>query len=138
MPSTSRDFDATTEAVPQMLAFVAEASAPLPAQAAFDVALVSEEVLTNIASYAYPHRNGVAPWVRVSWSHDAAAREAVISFEDTGVPFDPLSAPLPDLAVPWSDRPLGGLGLVVIRLRTDDAHYARDGDRNVLTLTKRY
>ena len=60
-----------------------------------------------------------------------------LTFADRGVPYDPLSAPPPDLSRPLAERAPGGLGLFIVRKTMDAVDYRRDGDRNVLTLTKR-
>ena len=48
--------------------------------------------------------------------------------------FDPLAEPSPDLEAPLEERPLGGLGLTLVRALVQEAHYVRDGSTNVLRL----
>jgi anti-sigma regulatory factor (Ser/Thr protein kinase) len=56
---------------------------------------------------------------------------------DDGRPFDPLALPPPDLSLDIKDRPIGGLGIFLLRKLADEIHYEwRDG-RNRLTLEKR-
>jgi anti-sigma regulatory factor (Ser/Thr protein kinase) len=59
-----------------------------------------------------------------------------IQVEDDGRPFNPMDAPAPDLTLPVEERPLGGLGIHLVRMSVDDMAYRRDGDRNVLTMHK--
>lgn len=98
-----------------------------------DLRLVAEEVLTNVAKYAYddaqPHE------VELTVARDRG--EVMLQFVDDGRPFDPLSAKRPDLSAPERDRSLGGFGLDLVRSLTDGAEYARQGARNVLRLRKR-
>jgi anti-sigma regulatory factor (Ser/Thr protein kinase) len=98
-----------------------------------DLRVVAEEVLTNVAKYGF--EPGEAPEVelRVSLADGAA----VLEFRDRGRPFDPLAEPAPDLELPPEDRPLGGLGLAVVRALVDEARYEREGAANVLRLVKR-
>ena len=54
---------------------------------------------------------------------------------DSGKPFDPLEdAPVPDVDAPIDERPIGGLGIYLVRNMMDDMQYRREGDRNYITL----
>ena len=95
--------------------------------------VAADEILTNVASYAYPLD---APGeLQVTLRHAAGALS--LTFADRGTPYDPLTAPPPDLTLPLAERAPGGLGLLIVRKTMDAVDYRRDGDRNVLTLTKR-
>ena len=98
-----------------------------------DLRVVAEEVLTNVAKYAF--EPGVAPAVelRVSFTEGAA----LLEFRDEGRAFDPLGEPPPDLGLPPEERPLGGLGLALVRALVDEALYEREQGANVLRLVKR-
>ena len=61
----------------------------------------------------------------------------MLEFRDQGPAFDPLSGPAPDLDAPLEQRPVGGLGLVLVRALVEDARYLREGPFNVLRLVKR-
>ena len=57
---------------------------------------------------------------------------------DDGHAFNPLSdAPEPDLDAGIEDRPIGGLGIHLMRVMMDDVHYRREQNKNHLTLIKR-
>ncbi|CAN4277199.1 ATP-binding protein [Pseudoxanthomonas sp. LjRoot125] len=60
-----------------------------------------------------------------------------LEFRESGVPFNPLDQPPPDLDADILDRPTGGLGLHLVRQVSEDAHYERVGNYNVLRLTLR-
>jgi anti-sigma regulatory factor (Ser/Thr protein kinase) len=60
-----------------------------------------------------------------------------LEFRDQGEPFDPMAQTPPDLDVPLEERPIGGLGLTLVRALADEARYAREGPVNVLRLVKR-
>jgi serine/threonine-protein kinase RsbW len=64
------------------------------------------------------------------------AGSVVLEIEDDGQSFDPLQAPPPDLTLPLEARPIGGLGIHLIRQLMDDVSYVRRDGRNVLILTK--
>jgi anti-sigma regulatory factor (Ser/Thr protein kinase) len=102
-------------------------------QDVLELRLVAEEVLTNIAKYAF--EAGATPAVEFRFALDDVA--AVLEFRDQGKAFDPLAQPPPDLEAPLERRPQGGLGITLLRALVDEARYAREGPANVLRLVKR-
>src|SRR4029077_5444331 len=60
-----------------------------------------------------------------------------IDFVDDGQPFDPLTHPGVDLDAPGEERPIGGLGIAIVRALVDEARYRRQGSRNHLRLARR-
>jgi anti-sigma regulatory factor (Ser/Thr protein kinase) len=60
-----------------------------------------------------------------------------IQVADDGVPFNPVDAPPPDLDLPIEERPIGGLGIHIVRSLVDTIEHRRDDGRNVLTMTKK-
>lgn len=104
----------------------------LPSDAVADTQVALDEVLTNIAQYAYPDPGDHAIHVVFGVYHDRV--EVVI--EDGGRPFDPLGAPPPDRAAPLSDRRVGGLGIHFVRNLMSEVQYARVGETNRLTLKR--
>jgi len=59
-----------------------------------------------------------------------------MSFVDDAPPFDPLAFSTPDLDVAGEERPIGGLGIHIVRSLVDQAHYHRDAGRNHLYLVR--
>lgn len=57
--------------------------------------------------------------------------------EDDGAPFDPLTAAEPDTRTSLEERPVGGLGIMLVRKLMDEVVYAREHGKNVLTMRKR-
>jgi serine/threonine-protein kinase RsbW len=98
-----------------------------------ELRVVAEEVLTNVAKYAFGP--GVAPALELRVAFTAEA--ALVEFRDQGRVFDPLGEPPPDLETPPEDREPGGLGLALLRALVDEARYEREGGSNVLRLVKR-
>ena len=127
---------ARPEQLPALLEFIEQtcASAQLPEDVAFAVRLAAEEACTNVIRHGY---RGVTPGpVAVGIAHDAS--RVVVTIEDRGTPFDPADAPAPAIDAPAEDRPLGGLGLHLIRQMMDEVHHAHDARTgNTLTLVKR-
>ena len=95
-----------------------------------DVKLILEEVVTNIIKYSYT--DGQDRTIAVSAASDG--RHITLRVSDDGQPFDPLTAPEPELKKPIHQRPLGGLGIYLTRQLTDSIHYRSDETGNVLTL----
>lgn len=96
----------------------------------YDVELVLEELLTNLAKYAWDddavHAIDVALDVR-----DGAVE---IEVRDDGRPFDPNAAPPPAFPDRLEDRRPGGLGLHLVRQVADRLDYRSEGERNVLSV----
>jgi sigma-B regulation protein RsbU (phosphoserine phosphatase) len=111
---------------------VLTADGTLSSREAHAVQLVIEEVLMNAITHALV---GVeAP--RLSLEIHADARSVAIIVRDNGPPFDPFTdAPPPDLDADLDDRPIGGLGVHLIRSMMDEVAYRRDGDVNEVRMT---
>ena len=103
----------------------------LPEGIASRLLIAADEVFTNIASYAYPNTSGK---VEVSAEQDGTVVR--LTFADTGKPFDPLQTPDPDTKAPPEERPIGGLGIFVVKKLMDKIEYRREDNRNILVLTK--
>lgn len=96
-----------------------------------DVAV--EEVFVNIASYAYAPNIGNAK-VRVELLDEP--RSIVITFTDSGCPYDPLANPDPDVTLPAQSRQIGGLGVFMTKKLMDAVEYEFVDGQNILTLKK--
>jgi len=100
---------------------------------ASEMRLIAEEGLANIVRHAYePDQEGEIEVVLA-----LSETEVRLELRDSGRPFNPLEHPEPDLGAPIEERPLGGLGVHLIRSLTDTQSYARQGTVNVLVLVKR-
>lgn len=95
--------------------------------------LALEELVTNTMSYGFT--GGEAQTIDVSLTLDGDMVR--VRVEDTGAPFNPLDQEMPDLDAPLADRPVGGLGIHLVRSVMDEVHYERAGDRNIVSLAKR-
>lgn len=95
-----------------------------------EIELATEEVLVNIFNYAYPEGTGD---VEVSCRFEDASG-LIIEISDSGIPFDSLSLPDPDVTSDVSGRKIGGLGVFFVRKMVDEVSYRRDGGKNILTL----
>ncbi len=97
------------------------------------VQLCLEELALNAMTYG---REAGLSEFQVSITPDR--EEVVIELHDNGAAFDPTKdAPIPDLAATMDDRPVGGLGIFLIREMVDDLTYRREEGWNHLTITIR-
>lgn len=102
-----------------------------PPDLIFKVNLVLDELWVNVVHYS-----GATGDVEVSL--DADADEVRLEIADDGRPFDPLSEVVePDLDAALEDRPIGGLGIFLVREMMDELHYRREDGKNRLAMVKR-
>jgi anti-sigma regulatory factor (Ser/Thr protein kinase) len=121
------DVDSLVAATAELEEYLARAA--VGTDAAYACTLALEEVVTNV--FKYGHSDGGQHEVR--FEAEVTAEHAVLRFSDDGRPFDPLAVPLPDLALRPEDRPIGGLGIHLIRTLADRIDYRRTDGRNLLT-----
>ena len=105
----------------------------LAARALHDVQLALEEHLTNILSYGYDDKQ--EHLIRVSLELNLA--ELRVEVEDDGHPFNPLERLAPDTSKPIEERPIGGLGIHMMRKALDGMEYRRREGKNILVMIKR-
>jgi serine/threonine-protein kinase RsbW len=95
-----------------------------------EVQLAAEEACTNIALYAYPGRVGN---IRIEAKVGDSLR---LNIEDCGTPFDPTKRGLPPMQANAQERPVGGLGIYLIKTYVDDVSYEFKEGKNILRLVK--
>lgn len=108
----------------------------LPERHIYEMLIATEEIVANIISYAYEPAAQVGRHIAIRASLDE--REMVVQVSDDGNAFNPLKNPAPDLAVDLAERQVGGLGIHFVRRLMTDVDYERSGERNIVTLRKRY
>ncbi len=91
-----------------------------------------DEIITNIILYGYPDRKGKIS-ITLTKSEDFITAE----ISDQGIPFDPTRQPAPDITAPLDERPVGGLGIHLVRNMVDDFRYNRSDNSNYMVLTKK-
>ena len=101
------------------------------------VKLCVEEVFMNIATYAYDPEIGPAK-VSVSALGDPYPFKVQVVFTDRGRPFNPLEVERPDTESGVEERPVGGLGIFLIKKEMDDITYEYRDGQNILTLEKKF
>ncbi|TFY96456.1 ATP-binding protein [Ramlibacter rhizophilus] len=109
-----------------------------PASVRHDMRLVAEEACANVIRHAYsqaPRPGDLSVALHRDMLEGVPALRLVVC--DHGRPFDPLGACAPALDLPAEERPIGGLGIHLIRSLTDRQRHTRDrAGRNCLELVK--
>jgi anti-sigma regulatory factor (Ser/Thr protein kinase) len=105
----------------------------ISADVSFLVSLAIEELVTNCIKYGYDDSGEHT--IRITLSR--ADQSLTMLVVDDGHAFDPLAAVPPDLSAEIQDRPIGGLGIHMLRELADNIEYERRDNTNRVTLTKR-
>ena len=130
------EIDAEEAKLAEVQTFVEERleAVDCPMKALMQINVAVEEIFVNIASYAYVPEKGKAK-VRVEISDEPVS--VTITFEDRGIPYDPVAREDPDITLPASQRAIGGLGIFMTKQIMDDVAYEYRDGQNILTLKKR-
>ena len=132
--------DATRENLAEVFAFLQEElnNCSAPKKLIRQIKLCVEEIYINIVNYAYSPTTGKAriTFDTVETSDENAPVRAVISFIDSGKPYDPLAKEDPDLDLSLDDAPIGGLGIFIVKETMDDVRYERKDGHNIFVMEK--
>ena len=94
--------------------------------------LAIEEAVVNVIDYAYPA--DTEGCIEISVMSDGKRLKIMIT--DTGIPFDPTVKEITDTKLSAEERPIGGLGILLVRGLMDSINYERMEGKNILTLLK--
>lgn len=89
--------------------------------------LVLDELVSNVIRHGSWAEDSPRIWIRLEI---VDVETLHVEVEDSGPPFDPCSAPTPDLDVPLEERSSGGMGLQLVRELTSGMSYRRSAGRN--------
>ena len=103
-------------------------SLSIPEELNMPINLALEEIVTNVMLYAYPGKHGQ---VLVEYT-----APLIFTITDSGIAFDPTKKEEVDTTLSAEERPIGGLGIHLVRQIMDEVIYERVDDKNVLTLIK--
>jgi len=103
-------------------------------ETASNLNLALEEAITNVIMYAYPE--GTDGVVNIDATVDGKNVSVVIA--DNGIAFDPTAKEEIDITAGIDERPIGGLGIHLVRTIMDNVNYERKEEKNILTITKNY
>jgi len=97
-----------------------------------NIHLILDELVINVIKYAF--RDSGPHTIEVTLA--LSGPRLTMTVEDDGESFDPTAHPEPDLEVPIEERPIGGLGIHIVRSLSDSVTYRRHGRRNTLTVVR--
>lgn len=115
----------------RLTAFLA-ASGGLADDVVFAGGLAFEELATNVVRHAQTTDRPTTVRCRA----EVHGSRLVLFVRDNGPEFNPLHAAPPNLDAPLAERPVGGLGIHLVRSYFPDLAYKREGGWNVITLAK--
>jgi len=105
-----------------------------PMKAVMQIDIAIDELYSNIANYAYKGIENKGATVEVGRTEDGRGVE--ITFTDNGIPYNPVKYEDPDTTLSADERPIGGLGIYMVKQSMDDMRYEYHDGRNMLTIRK--
>ena len=126
---------ATLENLDEVMAFVEEQMEVYHCsmKMQMQIAVAVEEIYVNIASYAYREQKGNA---RIRVQSGGEPLQIIITFEDDGIPYNPLLKEDPDITLSAEERKIGGLGIYIVKKSMDQVEYHYQNGKNILTIRK--
>ena len=95
--------------------------------------LVIEEIFVNIASYAYHPEIGPATFCM---EFEENPNAMLMTFIDSGKPYNPLEQETPDTTLSIEERDVGGLGIFLVKKNVDEIAYEYTDGKNILRMKK--
>ena len=129
-------FNADIKLIEEMISPIISALEEINAnhQKVYQINLALEEILANIANYAYPSKKGK---IYISYEINEDLNELKVVIKDNGEPFNPLEKEDPNFNLPVEKRKIGGLGIYIVKNMVDDVKYQRHNNQNVLEFVKK-
>lgn len=104
----------------------------LSAETVMNINLALEEAVANIIMYAYPPEEQHDILLKVT----STESQLIFLLTDKGVSFDPTQVEDVDLSLSIEERPIGGLGIFLIRSIMNEVSYQRLDGKNLLIMKK--
>ena len=92
-----------------------------------------EEIFTNIAKYGFKGLDNGKATIDISFCNQIVT----ITTYDNSPKFDPFARKDPDITLGADDRPIGGLGLLMVKKLMDEVGYKYENNTNIITLVKK-
>ena len=104
-----------------------------PMKISMQIELVVEEIFVNIANYAYQPDIGSATFCMEFEENPSAV---LMTFIDSGKPYNPLEKIDPDTSLAIEERDVGGLGIFLVKKNVDKISYKYENSKNILIMKK--
>ena len=129
--SIEKSFAAKQDQISSAIEFitVSAKNAGLSRQFILKLQLVAEEAVANVCSYAFPDGEGTFE-IRV----ESNSEYLTVTISDKGKPFNPIALTQPDISLGIEERPVGGLGVFLMRKFVDEITYERVNNKNMLRM----
>ena len=102
-----------------------------PEKEKIKIDIVIDELITNIAKYAYGSDIG-----DVTVQVEIDKNNIYMKFIDSGIPYNPMEQAEPDVSLSVEDRPVGGLGIFLVKKLMDKMEYGYIDEKNILKIQK--
>ena len=132
MPPNQISLPANLDNLPQFIAFAVDHARRqgFSQQRAKEIELAIEEALVNVMEYAYPGKSGML----ILLAEPEPPGKLTFKIRDQGKIFNPLDRESPDLPQELMERPVGGLGIFLIKKIADELSWQRQGNENCLII----
>jgi anti-sigma regulatory factor (Ser/Thr protein kinase) len=129
-PATRR-FSARQAEFDSIAAFIESACADLKDDERLRIVLLVEELFANSVNHGYGGDSDQPVWLTLG----VGKRDCHLVYEDCAPPYNPFeSGDASNMPADLADRPVGGLGVVLLMELSSSRSYERRGDRNVIEL----
>ena len=130
IPATRENWELVMNLIKDRLTFY-----NCPKGVANQIYIAAEEIYVNIASYAYPDRDGMAVIIT---DFDEETKEFSIRFVDAGIKYNPLKKEDPNTDLTAKQRRIGGLGIFMVKKIMDSVSYEHKGGNNIFVMKKKF
>ena len=97
-----------------------------------------EQLYVNVASYAYTPATGICIVKLQTGAESDTGGWIRIFLKDHGKKFNPLLQEPPDITLSADDRPVGGLGILMVKELVDRLEYMYENGENILSVEKHW
>ena len=134
---SEKEFGAKREELPNVFTFIENELKKLTSDSKIinQFHLIAEEIFVNIVDYAYKFKEPGTCKIKIDYEKDL--QEVRLIFEDNGMEFNPLEKEEPDTSLSADERPIGGLGIMLVKKNIDNIEYKYENKKNILILIKK-
>lgn len=125
---TEHTYKPTMDDLAKATADLEAALESVPPKEQMTMMVAADEIFANIVRYSKAN-----DWTLLVEETDEPAGIRIVLTDD-GVPFDPLATRDPDTKLSVEDRPIGGMGILIVKKTMSPVTYERKDGRNILSM----